>query len=177
MKLAQRKVMAVAKKDKIKRLLQEAEKCLILGENSNAETISRQVIGSEPNNSEAYYFLSEALCKQGKFQESVDSLKQADKLLPDHPRITHLLGWAIFMNGDVELGRNLIKQALEKLPRDIQILCDLAVLETRQGNGDKAKEYALKAFEIDPIHPLVQEVFKTVVHFYKERTRLTRRIN
>lgn len=44
-------------------------------------------------------------------------------------------------------------------------------------NGDLAKEYALKAFEIDAIHPLVQEVFKTVVHFDRERTRLTRRIN
>jgi len=164
-------------KDKVKKLLIEAEKHLILGENHNAETISRQIIELEPNNSEAHYFLGEALCKQGKFQESVDSLRQADKLLPDHPRITHLLGWAIFMNGDVELGRKLIKQALERIPDDIQILCDLAVLETRQGNGDLAKEYALRAFEIDAIHPLVQEVFKIVVHLDKERTRLIRKIN
>lgn len=167
----------MAKKDSVKKLLVEAEKCLILGENHDAEIISREIIELEPNNSEAYYFLGEALCKQGKIQESVDTLKKADKLLPNHPRITHLLGWAIFMNGDVELGRRLIKQALEKIPNDVQILCDLAVLETRQGNGDLAKEYALKAFEIDAIHPLVQEVFKTVVHFDKERARLTKRIN
>lgn len=44
-------------------------------------------------------------------------------------------------------------------------------------NGDLAKEYALRAFEIDAVHPLVQEVFKTVVHFDKDRTRLTRKIN
>lgn len=167
----------MAKKDKVKRLLREAEKCLILGENYNAEIISRQIIELKPNNSEAHYFLGEALCKQEKFQESVDVLRQADQLLPDHPRITHLLGWAIFMNGDVELGRKLIKQALERIPDDIQILCDLAVLETRQGNGDLAKEYALRAFEIDAIHPLVQEVFKTVLRFDKERTRLIRKIN
>lgn len=165
------------KKDKVKKLLIDAEKCLILGENPDAETISRQIIELEPNNSEAHYFLGEALCKQGKFQESVDTLEKADKLLPNHPRIIHLLGWAIFMNGDVELGRTLIKQALTKLPDDIQILCDLAVLETRQGNGDLAKEYALRAFEIDAVHPLVQEVFKAVVYFDKERTRLTKNIN
>ena len=169
--------MTVAKKNKVKGLLREAEKCLILGENPDAETISRQIIELEPNNSEAHYFLGEALCKQGKFQESVDTLKKANKLLPNHPRITHLLGWAIFMNGDVELGKKLIKQALERIPDDIQILCDLAVLETRQGNGDLAKEYALRAFKIDAIHPLVQEVFKTVVHFYKKRTKLTTKIN
>ena len=167
----------MTKKDKVKKLLIEAERCLILGENPNAEIISRQIVELNPNNSEAYYFLGEALCKQGKFQESVDTLKKANKLLPNHPRIVHLLGWAIFMNGDVELGRKLIKQALENIPDDIQILCDLAVLETRQGNGDLAKEYVLRAFEIDAIHPLVQEVFKTVVHFDKERTRLTRKIN
>ncbi|MBI4035704.1 tetratricopeptide repeat protein [Candidatus Daviesbacteria bacterium] len=167
----------MTKKDKVKKLLIDAEKCLILGENSDAETISRQIIELAPNNSAAYYFLGEALCKQEKFQESMDILRKADKLLPNHPRITHLLGWAIFMNGDVELGRTLIKRALTKLPEDIQILCDLAVLETRQGNGDLAKEYALKAFEIDATHPLVQEVFKTVVHFDKERSRLTKWIN
>lgn len=164
-------------KEKVKKLLQTAEKNLILGENLNAETISRQVIKIDPNSSEAYYFLGEALCKQGKFQESVNSLKQADKLLPNHPRIIHLLGWAIFMNGDVDLGRNLIKQALERIPEDVQILCDLAVLETRQGNSEIAKGYILKAYAIDPIHPLVQEVFKTVVHFDKERTSLTKNIN
>jgi len=164
-------------KDKVKKLLIDAEKCLILGENPDAEIISRQIIKLDPNSSEAYYFLGEALCKQGEFQKSVNILRKADKLLPNHPRIVHLLGWAIFMSGDVELGRKLIKQALERIPDDIQFLCDLAVLETRQGNGDLAKEYALRAFEIDAVHPLVQEVFKTVVHFDKERSRLTKRIN
>lgn len=164
-------------KEKVKKLLQTAEKNLILRENLKAEIISRQVIKIDHNNSEAYYFLGEALCKQGKFQESVDSLKKADKLLPNHPRITHLLGWAVFMNGDIELGRRLINQALEVIPDDVQILCDLAVLETRQGNGEIAKGYILRAYAIDPIHPLVQEVFKTVVHFDKERTRLTKNIN
>lgn len=164
-------------KEKVKELLQIAEKNLILGENLNAEIISKQVIKIDPNNAEAYYFLGEALCKQGKFQESVDSLNKADRLLPNHPRIIHLLGWAVFMNGDVDLGRRLISQALEVIPKDVQILCDLAVLETRQGNGEIAKEYILRAYAIDPIHPLIQEVFKTVVFFDKERKRLTKSIN
>lgn len=148
-----------------------------MGENFNAETISRQVVKIDPSNSEAYYFLGEALCKQGKFQESVDSLKKANKLLPNHPRIIHLLGWAIFMNGNTNLGKKLINQALKVIPDDVQILCDLAVLETRQGNGEVAKEYILRAYAIDPIHPLVQEVFKKVVYFDKERMRLTKNIN
>ena len=161
----------------MKKLLQAAEQCLILGDNLNAEIISRQVIEVNPDNPEAYYFLGEALCKQEKFQESVNSLKRANKLLPDHPRIIHLLGWVIFMNGDASLGRKLIKQALEKIPQDAQILCDLAVLETRQGNGKKAKEYALKAYEVNPNNPETQEVFMKVVSFDKERTRLFRKAN
>lgn len=167
----------MAKKASIKQLLQRAEKCLVRGENKDAEMIARHVIPMDPANSEAYYFLGEALCKQGKFRESLDCLTQANKLLPNNPRIIHLLGWVIFMNGDGELGRKLMKKALEQIPDDVQILCDLAVLETGQENGEKAKEYATRAYEIDPGNPLTQEVFRAVTSFYTARKRLNKKLN
>lgn len=165
------------KGEQVRKSLQRAEKCLVLGENPHAEMIARQVIKIDPANPEAYYFLGEALCKQGKFRESLDCLTQANKLLPTNPRIIHLLGWVIFMNGDGDLGRKLMKKALERIPDDVQILCDLAVLETGQENGEKAKEYATRAFEIDPSNPLVQEVFQAVISFDKARKKLGKHLN
>lgn len=118
-----------------------------------------------------------ALCKQRKFPQSLDALTKANKLLPQHPRIIHLLGWAVFMNGDADRGRKLMKQALKTIPLDVQMLCDLAILEIQQGNGKEAKEYAVKANEIDPSNHLAQEVFMKVVAFDKERARLIRNTN
>lgn len=164
-------------KEKIKRLLHKAEQCLIIGDNLTVEVLSREVIKLDPQNAESYYFLGEALCKQGKFDESIGSLQKARKLLPGNARIIHLLGWAIFMNGDVDLGRVYIEQALKVLPKDVQILSDLAVLEMGQGNMDKAKQYISKALDIDPNNPLSQDVLQKVLFFNKAKKRLERRTN
>lgn len=154
-------------REKIKRLLHQAEQCLIVGDNLTAELLSREVIKLDPKNAESYYFLGEALCKQRRFTESIQSLQRARKLLPGSTRVIHLLGWAIFMSGDVDLGRVYIEQALKVLPKDAQILSDLAVLEMGQGNMEEAKEYILKALEIDPNNPLLHDVLQKVLAFSK----------
>jgi len=159
------------KKEKIKQLLRTAEACLIHNQVDKAEAISRQVIAIDHDNVEALYFLGEALCKLRKFQESLKVLKQANKLSPHHPRITHLVGWVMFMNGYINLGRDYIQKSLKALPYDVQILCDLAVIEMSQDKGKEAKEYALKALEIDPTNPLTQEVFQKALSFDNARTR------
>ena len=168
--------MSLANKEKIKRLLHQAEQCLILGRNTEAEILSRETVKLDPKNPEAYYFLGEALCKQRRFKESIKSLEKVNKLLPKHPRIIHLLGWVIFMHGDAHVGRTYLKQALSVLPEDVQILCDLAVLENSQGKGEAAKEYILKALRIQPNNPLAQEVFQQVLVFDKSRNRLNKKL-
>lgn len=120
----------MANREEIKRLLHQAEQCLIVGDNLTAELLSREVIKLDHKNAESYYFLGEALCKQRRFAESVHSLQRARKLLSGNARVIHLLGWAIFMSGDVDLGRVYIEQALKVLPKDVQILSDLAVLKS-----------------------------------------------
>lgn len=167
----------MVKSEKIKRLLHQAEQCLIVGDNLTAKLYSREVIKLDPKNAESYYFLGEALCKQRKFAESIQSLQKARKLLPGNARIIHLLGWAIFMSGDVDLGRVYIEQALKVLSKDVQILSDLAVLEMGQGNMGEAKEHILKAMDIDPNNPLTQEVFQKILSFNKVRKRLKRKAN
>lgn len=164
-------------REEIKRLLYKAEQCLIIGDNLTAEVFSREVIKLDPKNAESHYFLGEALCKQRRFAESIQALQRARKILPGNARIIHLLGWAIFMSEDVDLGRVYIKQALKVLPRDVQILSDLAVLEMGQGNMDEAKENILRALDIDPNNPLAQEVLQKVLSFSKAKKRLERKAN
>lgn len=159
------------------RLIRQADKLLFLNEYKRAELLLNEAIKYEDQNPEIYYLLGEVYCKQGKFYESVVMLKKSLALLPSNPQILHLLGWTTFMHGDVKKGRELLKQALEQLPRDVSTLCDLAVLENQQQNEKKAKSYILRAREIDPSNPLVQEVFQTVLHFGNLRSRLKKKIN
>lgn len=164
-------------KDYVMRLIRQADELLFLNEYNKAELLLNEVIKYEDQNPEIYYLLGEVYCKQRKFNKSIVMLRKSLILLPGNPQVLHLLGWATFMHGDVKKGRKLLKQALKQLPRDVSTLCDLAVLENQQQNEKEAKNYALRAQEIDHNNPLVQEVFRTVLYFGNLRSKLKRKIN
>ena len=81
-------------------LVKKAEQCIIFDKFTDAEKLLRKAIKQEYLNPEAHYLLGEALCKQELFEESITELEKADALLPDNPKISQLLGWAIYMNGN-----------------------------------------------------------------------------
>lgn len=159
------------------KLIREAEQLIILNKYKESELILNEVLSLDDNNPEGHYLLGEALCKQQYFARSVEHLKRANSLLPDHPRILYLLGWAIFMNGDPDSGRQFLYSALKKLPHDIQIICDLAVLENQQGNTDEAIGYATLAMKIEPQNPMVQEVLMVINTTGKIRDQLKNKTN
>ncbi len=154
--------------NKIENLLRKAEKLIGACNYQDAELLLNQVLEENSDETEGHYLLGGVLCKQSKFSLAVDHLKKALYLSPGHPRVLHLLGWAIFLNGDPDSGRKLILQSVEKLP-DAQAYCDLAVLENQQGNYDKAMEYALKTKEIEPENETVQEVIGVITFCRKLR--------
>ena len=163
-------------KNKVEQLVREAEKLIEIEDYQNAEILLNQVLEENPNNAEGHYLLGETLCKKENFSSAVDHLRKALLLLPEHPRILHLLGWVTFMNGDPDSGRKFMLLSLEKLP-EVQTYCDLAVLENGQGNFEKAMEYALKAREIEPDSQMVQEVIEAIRYFKMLREQLTDKMN
>lgn len=158
-------------------MIKLAETLLTRNEYKKAKTLLEKVIDLDKRNPEAYYLLGEALCKEELFQEAVTSLKIANTLLPNHPRILHLLGWSTFMYGDANLGRKYMKMALEKIPDDIQILCDLTALENKEGKHEEAMEYIQKAMSIDPRNPMVQELFHVTSLMNKLHDEVITRVN
>ncbi len=154
--------------------IRKAEVLLEKASYKEAEKILREVIKVDTTQVEAYYLLGEALCKQTQFPESVVMLERANKLLPGHPRILHLLGWALFMNGNPNKGRELLLKALILEPDDIKIICDLAVLENQTEHSDKAVEYATLANKIAPDDPMVQEVQAVTLMIKEMRSKIKR---
>lgn len=162
---------------KIKKLLIIADGLLEGNQYDEAEIVLNKVMALDENNAECLYNLGEVYCKQERFEDSIRVLKKANALLSNNPRILHLLGWATFMNGDARRGRDLLLIALKKLPNDLMILCDLAVLENQQGNGKKSEEYALAALGVHPDEPRAQEVFAAVTFFNKLRENIYKKDN
>jgi|SRR3990172_3749237 len=150
-------------------LVKKAEQCIIFDKFTDAEKLLRKAIKQEYLNPEAHYLLGEALCKQELFEESITELEKADALLPDNPKISQLLGWAIYMNGNPKKGRGLLIKALKQIPGDVSILCDLAVLENQQEDDEKAEEYAVEAIKKDPNNPMAQDVLQNIMRFSKLR--------
>lgn len=153
------------KKTNTEILVKKAEQYIIFDKLNEAEELLRTAIKQDDSNSEAHYLLGEALCKQGLFQESVAELETANKLLPNNARIHQLLGWAIHMNGDSEKGKILLLKSLEELPDDISILCDLAVLEIKEQNFEKAERYAAEAIKKEPDNSMAEDVFQNTIRF------------
>ena len=146
-------------------LVKKAEQYIIFDKCEEAEVLLRKAIKQDNLNPEAHYLLGEALCKQGLFQEAVSELEKADELLPKNARIHQMHGWVIHMNGESEKGRILLLKALEELPDDVSILCDLAVLEIKEENFEKAEKYATEAIKIDPENLQARDVFQNTVRF------------
>lgn len=139
-------------------LVRKAEDLLLAGHFVKAQDLLTEAIENDPNNPEAYYLLGDVFCKLQRFKDAITVLQKADSLSPKHPRIYHLLGWAIFMNGDVPAGRAFMEAALNAEPDDIQILADLAVLEMKAGNFVKSQEYISKAKTIAPEDKMIAEI-------------------
>jgi tetratricopeptide (TPR) repeat protein len=129
-----------------------------LGKYDDAEPPALVAMKHNPIHPEPYYLLGDIFCKQQRFDEAVSMLRKADELLPEHPLILHLLGWAIFMGGDPDGGRVYMLKSLNIDDGDIRLFCDLAVLEMHVQNYQKAKEYSITAKRIAPDDPMVCEV-------------------
>lgn len=159
--------------EKIKRILKSIEELIVSEDYKSAKKYLLKVLSFDKNNPEAHYYLGEVYCKLRDFKKSIYQIEIANKLLPKNPQIIHLLGWANFMDGNIETGRILMEKALKMTPYEVRSLCDLAVLEMKALN-EKAIEYAQKALELAPNDPMSREVF-LVTHTFFERIKELKR--
>ncbi len=59
----------------------------------------------------------------------------------------------------------------------IQILCDLAVLENKEGNENQALIFVNKALEIDPVNEMAKEVYQVILYFRELRSKSKKKMN
>lgn len=142
----------------INQLIRKGEELLISGNFEDAAEVLTEVLIKEPHNPEAYYLLGDTLCKLRHFEDAITLLRKANRLLPHNPQIIHLLGWSLFMNNEIEAGRLLLESVLKIDPTNQQLFADLTVLEMKEGNIGKAREYCDQAIMIFPDDPMIQKL-------------------
>ncbi len=150
------------------RLIRQGEKLLIQGNFEVALGILTDALVADPNNPEVYYLLGDTLCKLSRFEDAITMLHKANKMLSNHPRIVHLLGWALFMNGDIDSGRKLMERSLETDAENEQIYADLAVLELKELNFDQAQYYIQLGKTVAPDDEALNRL-QNVVEIFKQR--------
>jgi Flp pilus assembly protein TadD len=93
---------------------------------------------------------------QARFEEAALQFEQSLSIRPGHPETTHLLGWALFMSGDLKRGQKILELALELDENNVGTLNDLAVCLMEQGKIKEAKGMVEKALELDPNNELLR---------------------
>jgi Flp pilus assembly protein TadD len=76
---------------------------------------------------------------QARFEEAALQFEQSLVIRPGHPETTHLLGWAVFMSGDLKRGQKMLEFALELDENNVGTLNDLAVCLMEQGKIKEAR--------------------------------------
>ena len=92
---------------------------------------------------------------QVRFEEAAQQFEKSLGLRPGHPETTHLLGWAVFMSGDLKRGQKMLEFALELDENNVGTLNDLAVCLMEQGKIKEAKGFVRKALELDSHNELL----------------------
>ncbi|MDO9067385.1 MAG: tetratricopeptide repeat protein [Deltaproteobacteria bacterium] len=93
---------------------------------------------------------------QARFEEAAIQFEKSLELRPGHPETTHLLGWAVFMSGDLKRGQKMLEFALELDENNVGTLNDLAVCLMEQGKIKEARGMVGKALELDPGNELLR---------------------
>ncbi len=117
---------------------------------SNARKALEQALKINSKSANAHYLMGFLYSVERKWDPSIEELKKADDLFPNHPEILRCLGWSCYNNSRKSQGIAILERSINLNPLDQNILCDLGVCYLNAGEIKKAKEIFEKVLQIDP---------------------------
>ena len=88
--------------------------------------------------------------KKGDTQKAISYLKEAEKLKPNDPETTRLLGIAFAVSGQMTQAIPYMEKAFSMAPDNANLALDLSTAYLQSGNQEKALFYKQKALALDP---------------------------
>lgn len=109
------------------------------GRASDAERVLRQILSSDPVNTNALNSLGYMLAVRGeKLDEAIGFVRRALDREPGNGAFLDSLGWALFRKGDLNEAEKYLLQAADKLPGNGEVLDHLGDLHARRGRWQEA---------------------------------------
>ena len=128
------------------------------GRNAEAETVLRGGIDRVPDDGELHYSLGLLLAEEQRLEEAAESLGQAAALIPDRVRVAYNHGLALETLRRLAAAEEAFLEANRRDAEDPDVLLALARILLRQGELERAQDYARQLIAVDPGSPAAQRM-------------------
>ena len=128
------------------------------GRNAEAETVLRDGVDRVPDDGELHYSLGLLLAEQQRIDEAAESLGQAVALIPERVRVAYNHGLALETLGRLAEAETAFLEADRRDAEDADVLLALARILLRQGELERAQDYARRLIAADPGSPAAQRM-------------------
>lgn len=139
-----------------------ADNELSLDRYQRAEVAASQAVALDPSSYTGHYILGFLRSREGKWQEALPRLKEANRLKANNPEILRCLGWALLRSDLKPQGVVTLERSLNLDSDNPLTLCDLGVAYVELHNFSKARALLLRALDLDPENARARECIAAV---------------
>ncbi len=148
--------------------IKKADDLMRQGKSSLAVTIIKDVLKENPDDPYLYYILGIARMKCGRLFLAKRALEKADQILPHHAENLRSLGWVKVMLGQVEEGRNDLREAISLDLINPLTYIDLAMSYFHCFDFKEGMEWLNRGQALSPQDPFILENVRMAKEMEKE---------
>lgn len=122
-----------------------------------ADIAASQSVALDPASYTGHYILGYLRSREGKWDEALKRLKEANRLKANNPEILRCLGWALLRSDLKPQGVVTLERSLNLDSENPLTLCDLGTAYLELRNLSKARALFLRALDLEPDNPRARE--------------------
>jgi len=145
-----------------------ADNELSLERYDRAEIAATQAVALDSSSYTGQYILGFIRSQEGKWEEALRRLKEANRLKSNNPEILRCLGWVLFKMGQRPQGTVTLERSLNLDNDNTLTLCDLGVAYLEMRNFSKARALFLRALDLEPQNPRARECVAAIDNLEKQ---------
>lgn len=127
-----------------------------------AEVAASQAVALDASSYTGHYILGFLRSREGKWNEALPRLKEANRLKANNPEILRCLGWALLRSDLKPQGVVTLERSLNLDNDNPLTLCDLGIAYVELRNFPKARALLLRTLDVDPDNVRARECIAAI---------------